>query len=74
MASNSLFAIYRELRVLDVGIKRLTHIDVHGLLRICDLNEIFIKNTDITHIIIKNFEWNTEDTLDFSMLKYVKKI
>ena len=73
IASASLFSVYKNMLKLDVGMTKLVELDVHGLLRTCDIQQIFTKNVRLRTVRVTNFDWNNHDTLDITGLAYLKE-
>ena len=73
-ASAALFNVYKGLRMLDVGITKLFKLDIHGLLRVIDVQNILEKNTQLRDVQIKNFEWKGQAFLEFGKLKELQKL
>ena len=59
---------------LDIRIFLLTNLDIHGILRVCDIQTIIYKNKMLASIVIRNFEWQNEETIDFSSLDNLRTL
>ena len=59
---------------LDIRIFLLINLDIHGILRVCDIQKIIYTNQMLASIVIRNFEWQNEETIDFSSLDNLRTL